>query len=75
MPDLKTPVTSIAVWAKEAGMKVGVASSVTVNHATPAAFYAHNPSRSEYYAVAKDMISTDLDFYAGSAINKPEDPE
>lgn len=75
MPDLKTPLTSIAVWAKEAGMKVGVASSVTVNHATPAAFYAHNPSRSEYYAVAKDMISTDLDFYAGSAINKPEDPE
>ncbi len=73
MPDLKTPVSSIAVWAKEAGMKVGVASSVTVNHATPAAFYAHQAQRSDYYAVGKDMVSADFDFYAGSAIDKAED--
>ena len=74
-PDLKTPVTSIAVWAKEAGMKVGVASSVTINHATPAAFYAHQPKRSLSYDIAKDMIATDLDFYGGSAVEKAEDPK
>ncbi len=74
-PDLKTPVTSIAVWAKEAGMKVGVASSVTVNHATPGAFYAHQPKRSYYYDVAKDMIAADFDFYAGASISRADDPK
>lgn len=72
-PDLKTPVTSIAVWAKEAGMKVGVATSVTINHATPGAFYAHQPKRSDYYAVAHDMIAAGFDFYAGASIAKAED--
>ena len=73
MPDLKTTASSIAVWAKEAGMKVGIATSVTINHATPAAFYAHQPSRSDYYAVGKDMISADFDFYAGASVAKVED--
>lgn len=73
MPDLKTTASSIAVWAKEAGMKVGIATSVTINHATPAAFYAHQSSRSDYYVVGKDMISADFDFYAGASIAKVED--
>ena len=42
--DLKTPVNSIGVWAKESGYKVGVATSVSVDHATPSAFYAHESS-------------------------------
>lgn len=67
-PDLETPASSIAVWAKQAGIKVGVASSVPVNHATPAAFYAHDASRNDYYAVARDMIESGLDFYAGAEI-------
>ena len=35
------PVTSVAEWAHRAGAKVGIATSVTINHATPASFYAH----------------------------------
>lgn len=70
MPDLKTPVYSIAVWAKEAGYAVGVGTSVVVNHATPAAFYAHQPKRSDYYAIARDMVTSDFDFYGGSSINR-----
>lgn len=31
------------------GMSVGVVSTVPFNHATPAAFVSHNPSRSAYY--------------------------
>lgn len=72
-PDLKTPVYSVAVWAKEAGLPVGVATSVTINHATPGAFYAHQPHRSDYYAVGNDMVAADFDFYGGSAINKNVD--
>lgn len=67
-PDLKTPAYSVAAWAKEAGYPVGVATSVTINHATPAAFYAHQPNRSMYYAIGNDMVAANFDFYGGSAI-------
>lgn len=72
-PDLKTPAYSIAVWAKEAGYPVGIGTSVTINHATPAAFYAHQPHRNDYYAVGNDMVAADFDFYGGASINKPLD--
>ena len=39
LKDLQTPVYSVATWAKERGCRVGVATSVSVDHATPAAFY------------------------------------
>ena len=39
---------SIASVAKKSGKKVGLITSVTINHATPAAFYAHNSSRGNY---------------------------
>ena len=38
---------SIAEVAKASGKKVGIITSVTINHATPAAFYAHNDNRSK----------------------------
>ena len=34
-------VNSVASWAKENGYRVGVSTSVSIDHATPAAFYAH----------------------------------
>ncbi len=60
------PVSSIAVWAKEAGMAVGIATSVCMNHATPAAFYAHSKSRSLYYDIASQLPLTNFDFFGGS---------
>jgi alkaline phosphatase len=39
---------SLAEAAKEAGRKVGIVSSVSIDHATPAVFYAHEPSRNNY---------------------------
>ena len=46
--DLTTEVSSVAAWAKSNGYRVGVSTSVSVDHATPAAFYAHQPNRSSY---------------------------
>lgn len=66
--DLTTPITSVAAWAKEAGMRVGVATSVPVNHATPAAFFAHNGKRSDYYGIGADMVSSGFDFYGGAEV-------
>lgn len=45
LKDQETPINSVAVWAKNKGCRVGIATSVTVNHATPGAFYAHAAKR------------------------------
>ena len=42
---------------KQLGYKVGILSSVNLNHATPAAFYAHQASRNNYY---ENWSGTDL---------------
>lgn len=62
LKDLQTPVYSIATWAKDKGCRVGVATSVSVDHATPAAFYAHAAGRSSYYAIGTDLYKTGFDF-------------
>ncbi|XP_005805943.1 alkaline phosphatase-like [Xiphophorus maculatus] len=41
-------VTSILKWAKDAGKSVGIVTTTRVQHATPAAAYAHSASRSWY---------------------------
>jgi alkaline phosphatase len=41
--------TSIAVELHNQGYNVGIMSSVPVNHATPASFFAHNKYRGKYY--------------------------
>ena len=65
------PVYSIASWAKEAGKLVGVGSSVCINHATPAAQYAHRPSRNMYYEIGLDLAASGFDFFGGSDFNIP----
>ena len=71
MDDDKTVLSTVAERAKKAGRKVGIATSVSVDHATPAAFYAHQPNRSRYYEIALDLPKAGFDFYAGSGFLKP----
>jgi alkaline phosphatase len=47
LPD-NTPIRNVADIAKDRGKAVGVMSSVGLNHATPAAFYAHVKERGGY---------------------------
>ena len=65
----------MAQWAKDAGAAVGVTTSVSVDHATPAAFYAHVGSRSSYYDIGKDLIRANYDFFAGSDFMEPTSPK
>ncbi|MBR6804953.1 MAG: alkaline phosphatase [Bacteroidaceae bacterium] len=69
-----TVVYSVAHAAKQAGYAVGISSTVGINHATPGAFYAHQPGRSRYYEIGQDMLTADYDFYAGGdlIVNKSE---
>lgn len=72
--DLETKVNSVASWAKNKGCRVGISTSVSVDHATPAAFYAHQGQRSSYYNVGLDLIDANFDFYAG-IIRKSKFPQ
>lgn len=50
--------------------KIGVISSVNLNHATPAAFYAHQASRNNYYEIGLELIDSDFEYFAGGALKK-----
>lgn len=71
----QVPLYSVAVKAKEAGKKVGITTSVSIDHATPAAFYAHQPNRSMSYEIGTDLPKTGFDFYAGSGFVKPDNTQ
>ena len=71
MDDNKSVLQSVAERAKKSGKKVGVTTSVSVDHATPAAFYAHQPDRGMYYEIALDLPKAGFDFYAGGGFLKP----
>ena len=70
---LTTPFKLVTEYAKEAGKKIGVITSVSLDHATPAAYYAKVPSRKQYYDIAvQGLTGTTLDYLAGSAYLTPD---
>ena len=71
--DLANSFKLITEYAKEAGKKVGVLTSVSLDHATPAAYYAKVPSRSQYYDImVQGVTGTTLDFLGGGGILDPD---
>ena len=50
--------------------KVGVVSSVNIDHATPAAFYAHQKTRKNYYAIGKELAVSGFEYFAGGEFQK-----
>ena len=71
LDDDKNVLQTVAEKAKKAGKRVGITTSVSVDHATPAAFYAHQPNRGMYYEIALDLPKAGFDFYAGGGFLKP----
>ena len=55
--------------------EIGVITSVNLNHATPAAFYAHQASRSSYYEIGLELIASDFDYFAGGGLLDPAGSE
>lgn len=53
------------------GYKIGIVSTVNLNHATPAAYYAHQASRNSYYEIGVELVESDFDYFAGGALKKP----
>lgn len=75
LKDLTTPVYSLADWARESGAAVGITTSVSIDHATPASFYAHVGNRGESYKIGTQLVESGNDFYAGSDFVSPKNPD
>lgn len=67
----KKPLETLAERAAQRGMRVGIVSSVSIDHATPACFYSHKPSRSMYYEIAMDLANSDFHYFAGGRMRYP----
>lgn len=59
---------SIAAMAHDKGMKVGIITSASIDHATPAAFYAHTDNRNNYSIISRQLPQTYFDYFAGGTI-------
>jgi len=72
--DAKVPYETIAEKAKKKGWKVGIVSSVSLDHATPAAFYAHVPSRKQMYDISMQLANSGFDYFAGGQLMEQPKP-
>jgi alkaline phosphatase len=68
-----TPVYSVASMLKQQGWGVGIMTSVTIDHATPSAHYAHAASRGDYYTIGTQLTESNFDFFGGSGFTMPQD--
>jgi alkaline phosphatase len=59
---------SVAQLAHEAGKSVGILSSVSLDHATPAAYYASVNSRGEMNSICQQLAVTGYEFIGGGGL-------
>jgi len=50
------------------GYSTGLVSTSSVVHATPASFYAHIDSRNKYEEIARQLVYSEIDFFAGGGV-------
>ncbi len=65
-------LTTIAEELKEQGWGVGIMTTVAIDHATPAAFYANVAKRNKYYEIGKQLCESRFDFFGGAGFHHPE---
>lgn len=73
--DKTTKPQNITEILKSKGYKIGIVSNVSIDHATPAAFYAHIDARSKYYDIALQLSQTEIDYFGGGALLEPTGKE
>lgn len=56
---------TIVEMAEAKGLNTGLVATCALQHATPAAFYAHNVSRKNYVEIGRDFWSSGIDYAAG----------
>jgi len=63
--DQKKPVANILEAARLSGKSTGIIATSEIMHATPAAFSAHYPDRSNYDALSKQQVYAGIDVVLG----------
>ncbi|MDG5799033.1 alkaline phosphatase [Marinilabiliaceae bacterium ANBcel2] len=69
-------IPTILQYSNENNKSTGIVVSCAITHATPASFYAHQPSRNNYEEIAEDLLSNDIDIFIGGGLehfNQRED--
>lgn len=61
-------VKPITYALHDKGMKIGIITTMTLNHATPAAFYGNATSRNDYKKLAYDLVNSDFEYFAGGTL-------
>lgn len=59
---------SVVYNLNNAGFQVGIITSVSIDHATPAAFYAHQSDRDMYHEIGYDLINSNFRFFASGGL-------
>lgn len=69
-PDGEYLYSMAQILKNDYNYQVGVFSSVPLNHATPAAFYAHNKDRGAYFDITRQIPDSGFEFIGGSGFLK-----
>lgn len=67
----KDTLRTIAEILQQQGYGIGIMTTVAIDHATPAAFYAKVPDRHQYYEIGTQLAYTNFDFFGGAGFHKP----
>lgn len=59
---------SIAKKLHNQGFNVGIVTSVSLDHATPAAFYANVKSRRDYVDISRQLAQSGFEYFGGGAL-------
>ncbi|WP_262911751.1 alkaline phosphatase [Joostella atrarenae] len=63
--DDSTAIKNLVEIGYQNNIKTGVIATSSIIHATPASFYAHQFSRQMNDAISKDLVESEVDFFAG----------
>lgn len=66
---------SISYKIHEKGIPVGIVSSVTLDHATPASYYAISDKRGDYYDISLQLPLSGFEFFGGGGFVNPTGKE
>lgn len=62
------PVPNLVELYSEKGYMTGLVATSSITDATPAGFYAHQAERYYSYEIAKDLLASEVDYFAGAGL-------
>lgn len=71
----KNLIPAISETLRDAGRKIGLLTTVSLDHATPAGFFAHVDSRRNYAVITDDLLASGFDFFAGGGFHSTPDAQ